>query len=219
MNATMKTDIIFAGVSGQGVLTLAALVAQAAMDAGLHVKQSEPCGCPSHEGGSREVHVRLSDKSIFSDQIPRGQADLLLGLEPVETLRQLPYLAPDGWVVTATAPLADIPDYPPAEMLMAELRTQRQALLLPAAEIARNAGAPKFTALVVLGAAATIIPVPEALLLNAIRKRFDPDGTATLDAHGKAFAAGRARSVPATRKAAPVQPPLHLSESLHKRHD
>ena len=88
----MKTDVVLAGVGGQGVLSVAAILAEAARREGLRVKQGEIHGM-SQRGGAVFAGVRLSDGAIDSDLIPRGSADLLLGLEPLEALRYVEFLA------------------------------------------------------------------------------------------------------------------------------
>ena len=116
----MKTDIILSGVGGQGILSIAAIISEAALKDGLYMKQSEVHGM-SQRGVDVQSNLRLSDKPIASDLIPTGQADLIISLEPMEALRYLPYLNKDGWLVTNTKPYMNIPNYPEMEKVMAEL--------------------------------------------------------------------------------------------------
>ena len=95
----MKTDMILSGVGGQGILSIAAVVGEAAVNEGLYMKQAEVHGM-SQRGGDVQSNLRLSDQPIASDLIPKGQADLIVSLEPMEALRYLPYLKKDGWLVT-----------------------------------------------------------------------------------------------------------------------
>ena len=90
----MKYDILLAGVGGQGVLSIAAVIATAAMKDGLYVRQSEVHGM-SQRGGGVQAHLRLSDKPISSDLIPSGKADMILSMEPLESLRYLQWLSVD----------------------------------------------------------------------------------------------------------------------------
>ena len=107
----MKKDIILAGVGGQGILSIAATIGFAAIEAGLHIKQSEVHGM-SQRGGDVQSHLRLSDSEIASDLIPFGKADMIISVEPMESLRYLPMLSPDGWLITNTTPFINIPNYP-----------------------------------------------------------------------------------------------------------
>ena len=107
----MKADIILSGVGGQGILSIAAVIGEAALKEGLYMKQAEVHGM-SQRGGDVQSNLRLSDQPIASDLIPLGQADLIISLEPMEALRYLPYLKKDGWLVTNSQPFINIPNYP-----------------------------------------------------------------------------------------------------------
>lgn len=87
----MKVDIILSGVGGQGILSIAAVIGKAAIKNDLHMKQAEVHGM-SQRGGDVQSNLRISDKPIASDLIPKGAADLIISLEPMEALRYLPYL-------------------------------------------------------------------------------------------------------------------------------
>jgi indolepyruvate ferredoxin oxidoreductase beta subunit len=99
----MKTDIILAGVGGQGILSIAAVIGSAAVEENLFIKQTEVHGM-SQRGGDVQSHLRISDQAIASDLIPLGRADLIISLEPMEALRYLPYLKKDVWIVTKSKP-------------------------------------------------------------------------------------------------------------------
>ena len=105
----MKSDIILSGVGGQGILSIATIIGEAALDEGLHIKQAEVHGM-SQRGGDVQSNLRLSSDPIRSDLIPYGTADLILSLEPMEALRYLPYLSEKGWVVTHSVPFINIPN-------------------------------------------------------------------------------------------------------------
>jgi indolepyruvate ferredoxin oxidoreductase beta subunit len=107
----MKKDIILAGVGGQGVLSVAAIIAQAALTEGLSVRQSEVHGM-AQRGGAVLAHLRLSDTFIVSDLTPRGGADLIISMEVLEGLRYAAWLSPGGALVTAAEPVVNIGDYP-----------------------------------------------------------------------------------------------------------
>ena len=116
----MKRDIILSGVGGQGILSIAAVIGRAALEDGLHIKQAEVHGM-SQRGGDVQSNLRISSSAIRSDLIPRGAADLIVSMEPMEALRYLPWLADDGWVITGITPLINIPNYPEGETLRREL--------------------------------------------------------------------------------------------------
>jgi len=106
----MNTNIILSGVGGQGILTIAAVLDTAALSENLNVKQSEVHGM-SQRGGAVLSHVRISDKEIYSDLIPKGNADMILSVEPMELLRHTPYLKKDGWLITDSKTFENIIDY------------------------------------------------------------------------------------------------------------
>src|SRR5512140_671328 len=107
----MKFDIILAGVGGQGVLSVSAIIASSAMKEGLQVKQSEVHGM-SQRGGEVLANLRLSDQPIASDLIPLGAASMILSMEPLESLRYLKYLNPVGTVIASSDPIVNIGNYP-----------------------------------------------------------------------------------------------------------
>ena len=116
----MKKDIILSGVGGQGILSIAAVIGQAALKDGLYLKQAEVHGM-SQRGGDVQSNLRLSDRPIASDLIPTGKCDLIISLEPMEALRYLPYLSPEGWLVTNAVPFVNIPNYPAEEAVTTEI--------------------------------------------------------------------------------------------------
>jgi indolepyruvate ferredoxin oxidoreductase beta subunit len=107
----MKKDIILAGVGGQGILSIAAVIGYAALDQGMYLKQSEVHGM-SQRGGDVMSNLRISHDEIASDLIPYGKADIIISVEPLESLRYLPYISKTGWVITSTKPFVNIPNYP-----------------------------------------------------------------------------------------------------------
>mgnify|MGYP001579870903 CR=1 FL=1 len=186
----MKFDIILAGVGGQGVLSMAAISGRAAVTEGLNAKQSEVHGM-SQRGGAVLAHLRLSDGAIASDLIPRGSADLILSMEPVESLRYVDYLSPAGTLVTAVNAFANIPDYPEMEGVLAQARSLPHAILVDAAKLADEAGDVQAMNTVMVGAAAHLLPLKIETLEKAIQRNFASKGEYVLKVNAAAFAAGR----------------------------
>lgn len=186
----MKCDLVLCGVGGQGVLSMAALVGEAALAAGLEAKQSEVHGM-AQRGGAVSAHLRLADGPIASVLIPRGGADLILALEPLESLRYLEYLAPSGALVTATTPVVNVPDYPPLEDLLARIEARPSALLVDAEALARAVGDLVAVNTVMVGAAAHLLPIAADEIEAALARRFGRRGEAVLRINRAAFAAGR----------------------------
>lgn len=187
----MKNDIILAGVGGQGILSIAAIIGYAAVQAGLSSKQSEVHGM-SQRGGEVQSHLRLSTAEIFSDLIPFGGADMILSVEPMEALRYLPYLAPHGWVITSTTPFKNIPNYPAEQALLQEITALPQHVALDAEALANELGAAKSANIVMLGAAAPFLALPFEKLQEGIRFIFGRKGEKVVAANSNALAAGRA---------------------------
>jgi len=185
----MKYDIMLAGVGGQGVLSLAALIGRAAVAEGLQVKQSEVHGM-AQRGGGVLSHLRLADHAVASDLIPLGTADMILSMEPLESLRYLDYLSPTATVVTATDPFVNIPDYPPIEEILARVRHLPHAVLVEAERLAREAGNALSRNTVMVGAAAHLLPIPRASFDDAIRQTFGAKGERAVEINLAAFAAG-----------------------------
>jgi indolepyruvate ferredoxin oxidoreductase beta subunit len=154
----MKTDIILSGVGGQGILSIAAVISQAALNEGLYMKQSEVHGM-SQRGGDVQSNLRLSDLPVASDLIPQGQADLIISLEPMESLRYLGFLKKDGWIVTNSQPFINIPNYPDTEKLMAELEKLPNKVIIDVETIAGKLGSSRIANIVMLGAATPYIGI------------------------------------------------------------
>ena len=186
----MKTDIILAGVGGQGILSIAAIIGEAALSQGLHIKQAEVHGM-SQRGGDVQSHLRLSSQHIHSDLIAKGSADAILSLEPMEALRYLPWLKPDGWVVVNTTPFVNIPNYPQQENIFAELASLPHAVLIDADQAAKEAGSAQASNMALLGAASVILDINHRLLEDAIAKVFGRKGEEVVEKNRKAFRAGR----------------------------
>ena len=185
----MKTDIILSGVGGQGILSIAAVIGEAALKEGLYMKQAEVHGM-SQRGGDVQSNLRLSDEPIASDLIPKGHADLIISLEPMESLRYLPYLKKEGWLVTNSRPFVNIPNYPEIEKVNAELDWLPHKVVLDVEEIAKEAGSVRAANIVMLGAATPFIGIEYDKIEAGIRQIFGRKGEDIVNMNLKALKAG-----------------------------
>lgn len=186
----MKSDIILSGVGGQGILSIAAVIGMAALENHLFLKQAEVHGM-SQRGGAVQSHLRISDKVIASDLIPEGRAELIISVEPMESLRYLPWLSEKGWLVTNTTPFVNIPDYPNMKELMKEIESIPHHIALNADEIARKVKSPRSTNIVMLGAASPFIEISYQSLENGIKEIFGRKGEKIVQLNIDALNAGR----------------------------
>jgi indolepyruvate ferredoxin oxidoreductase beta subunit len=186
----MKSDIILSGVGGQGILSIAATIGLAAVANNLFLKQAEVHGM-SQRGGDVQSHLRLSDRPVASDLIPFGRADIILSVEPMESLRYLPWLSKSGWLVTNSNPFINIPDYPDINDILDEIKKIKNHIIIDADAIAKEAGSARSGNIVILGAASPYIDMPYESLENAVRKLFGKKGKEIVDANLKALKAGR----------------------------
>ena len=162
----MKCDMILAGVGGQGILSIAQIFGYAAVESGLYLKQAEVHGM-SQRGGDVQSHFRISDKPIWSDLVPMGKADIIISVEPMESLRYLPWLNPEtGWIVTNTNPFINIDNYPDVNELMAELKKQPRCIAIDGDGIAKEINNARGMNMVIAGAASLFT----GLDINVIRK-------------------------------------------------
>ena len=185
----MKTDIILSGVGGQGILSLAAAIGEAALKEGLYMKQAEVHGM-SQRGGDVQSNLRLSDRPIASDLIPLGHADLIISLEPMESLRYLPYLNKEGWLVTNSQPFINIPNYPDLEKVKAELDKLPHKVVLDVEAIAKEAGSMRAANIVMLGAATPFLGIEYEKIEDGVRSIFARKGEEIVAMNLKALKAG-----------------------------
>ena len=186
----MKKDIILAGVGGQGILTIATIIGDAAVAAGLNLKQAEVHGM-SQRGGDVQSNLRLSSEPIYSDLIKQGGADIIISMEPMEALRYLPYLEQDGVVVTSSHPFKNIPNYPDEQELMEELQSLPNTAILPIKELAKQNNIPKSANTLLLGMAAKYIEIlsPEQLR-ESVKRVFASKGEKIVEMNCQAFDIG-----------------------------
>jgi len=186
----MKTDIVLAGVGGQGILSIASILGEAALRENLHLKQAETHGM-SQRGGAVVSHVRISDDEVASDLIPEGTAEIILSVEPMEALRYLPFLKEGGYIVTNTTPFKNIPNYPNEEEILAELKKQPRCIALDADTIAKDIGNRRASNMVMLGAATPFIQITPEKIEAGIQRVFAKKGEEVVNLNLEAFRAGR----------------------------
>jgi len=185
----MKKDIILAGVGGQGILSIATIIGAAAVELGMHLKQAEVHGM-SQRGGDVQSHLRISDKPVASDLIPQGKADLIISVEPMEALRYLPWLSKEGWLITSTEPVKNVPNYPEMDNVLAEVKKTKQHVTLDAERIAKELGSVRAANMVILGAASPYLEIAFEKLEAAIREVFGRKGDDIVNLNLEALRAG-----------------------------
>ena len=168
----MKKDIILSGVGGQGILTIATIIGQAAIKENLYLKQAEVHGM-SQRGGDVQSNLRLSSNPISSDLIPKGACDLIISLEPMEALRYLPYLNKDGWVVSNEVPFKNIDNYPDENKVWNEIGSLRASNI------------------VLLGATTPFLNMKYENIEESINDIFKSKGQEIVDLNIKALRAGK----------------------------
>ena len=186
----MKQDIILAGVGGQGILSIAFVIDHAAKKEGLNFKQAELHGM-AQRGGGVQSHLRLSEGEIFSDLIPKGEADMILSVEPLESLRYLDLLNPEGILVTSSNPYVNIPDYPALDIVLEKIRSIKRAIIVDSERLAKEAGSFKSQNIVMLGAASHSLIIREESLIDFIELLFRHRGEELVEMNIKAFQLGR----------------------------
>jgi len=187
----MKTDIILCGVGGQGILSIATIIGEAAMNENLYIKQAEVHGM-SQRGGDVQSNLRISSQPIASDLIPKGGADVIISMEPMEALRYLPYLNREGWVITSSAPFVNIPNYPDIEDVKAALSKLPHVVSIDIEQKAKDNQVPRSANVILLGAAQKALGIDYDKLEAAVRRVFSRKGEAIVEANLKALALGKA---------------------------
>ncbi|MDD5788131.1 MAG: indolepyruvate oxidoreductase subunit beta [Prevotella sp.] len=186
----MKTDIILCGVGGQGILSIATIIGEAAINEGLYIKQAEVHGM-SQRGGDVQSNLRISSNPINSDLIALGQADVIISMEPMEALRYLPYLNKEtGWIITSSVPFVNIPNYPDMENIKAEYGKMGNVRFIDIEAMAKENEVPRSANVILLGAALHALGLGQEQLEKAIRSVFGRKGDAVVDANIKALKLG-----------------------------
>lgn len=190
----MKSDIVLAGVGGQGILTIATILGAAALKENLYLKQAEVHGM-SQRGGDVQSNLRLSSDPIHSDLIPLGGGDLIVSLEPMEALRYVPFLSHKGWIVTNTAPFVNIDNYPDMASIEEELGRHPNVIAFDMDELAKEVATARSSNLVLLGAASPFIEIEPSKIEEAITALFSRKGEKIVEANIAAFRAGREKAL------------------------
>ncbi|MBD5289080.1 MAG: indolepyruvate oxidoreductase subunit beta [Bacteroides sp.] len=190
----MKSDIVLAGVGGQGILSIATILGAAALREGLNIKQAEVHGM-SQRGGDVQSNLRISSEKIASDLIALGGADLIVSLEPMEALRYLPYLSKEGWIVTNTVPFINIDNYPEQTAIESELGSHANVVAFDMDTVAKEVASPRSSNMVLLGAASPFIDLEPEKIEEGIRAVFGAKGEKIVEMNIQAFRAGREHAV------------------------
>jgi len=178
---SQRLRIFLTGVGGQGTLTATALLSRTALDQGLEIVSGEIHGM-SQRGGVVESTVLIG--GWMSPSLYHGEADILLGFEPLETLRALPYLAKGGFVLSSTEFIPPVsvnmgreklPELSAIEAAVREVAGK--SWFLPMQTLGREAGSVQSSNTVLLGAlcAAGIMPFGPDALREGIRKHLASD--------------------------------------------
>ena len=186
----MKTDIILCGVGGQGILSIATIIGEAAMKENMYIKQAEVHGM-SQRGGDVQSNLRISSDPIASDLIPLGQTDVIISMEPMEALRYLPFLSKEGWIITSATPFVNIPNYPEMEKVNAALNSVKNVIVVDIEQLAKDNGVPRSANVILLGAAQKALGIEYGKLEEAIRRVFARKGEKIVEANIKALAIGK----------------------------
>ena len=186
-----NTNILLAGVGGQGVLLASQIFTSVAIEADLDVKQSEVHGM-SQRGGSVTSHVRFGEK-VYSPTIDPGEADFLIGFERLETLRNVHCLKAGGTIIynsmrinpsTVAAGVAEYPADVPEQILAFGEKT----FLVDGLGLAEQAGNARSSNVVMVGAVSSFLSLPESLWESKIKEILPPK---LVDLNLKAFHLGR----------------------------
>jgi indolepyruvate ferredoxin oxidoreductase beta subunit len=186
----VEQNLVLAGVGGQGILTIAKAISIAASRRGWRLKQAEVHGM-SQRGGAVQSHLRLADHALHSDLIPAGCVDMVLAVEPLESLRYAHLLAEDGVVVASASAFVNIGNYPPIERVLDRIAALPQHVLVDADRVARAAGSGRSSNIVTLGAASLHLPLDADELEDAVAELFASKGEKVVSVNRRAFRFGR----------------------------
>lgn len=190
----MKTDIILCGVGGQGILSIATIIGEAAIKDGLYIKQAEVHGM-SQRGGDVQSNLRISSEPINSDLIAEGQADVIISMEPMEALRYLPYLnKKTGWIITSSVPFVNIPNYPDMDKIKDEYSKLNNVVFIDIEQLAKDNNVPRSANMILLGAAQKSLGIGYEEIKAALGRVFARKGEEVVNANIKALNIGISES-------------------------
>lgn len=190
----MKTDIILCGVGGQGILSIATIIGEAAIKDGLYIKQAEVHGM-SQRGGDVQSNLRISSEPINSDLIAEGQADVIISMEPMEALRYLPYLnKKTGWIITSSVPFVNIPNYPDMDKIKEEYSKLNNVVFIDIEHLAKDNNVPRSANMILLGAAQKSLGIGYEEIKAALGRVFARKGEEVVNANIKALNIGISES-------------------------
>lgn len=190
----MKTDIILCGVGGQGILSIATIIGEAAIKDGLYIKQAEVHGM-SQRGGDVQSNLRISSEPIDSDLIAEGQADVIISMEPMEALRYLPYLnKKTGWIITSSVPFVNIPNYPDMDKIKEEYSKLNNVVFIDIEQLAKDNNVPRSANMILLGAAQKSLGIGYEEIKAALGRVFARKGEEVVNANIKALNIGISES-------------------------
>lgn len=173
----MKNNIIITGVGGQGVITAGMLISEAANKKGIKTVMSEIHGL-AQRGGSVSVDIRMGD--VYGPIVPDGDADLLMGFEPIETARHINRAGKKTKIIVNTERIPPISlgierkEYPDINELIKNMSEYFQVYPIDAVDLARKAGNQRASNVVMVGAAVALgaLPLTKEDIIEALRDRF-----------------------------------------------
>ena len=176
----MNKNILLCGVGGQGIVLTSKLIAAASMAKNIPVMSAETIGM-AQKGGSVFSFLRMGE-NLYCPMFPEGAADLIIGFEPGEAVRMLPYLKPGGSVILNSHPIMPVTaalsggSYNGQEMVDYLKANVNKLYIIDGDEACRRIGSPKVLNMVMLGAAAVSGCLPFALdeIKEAVRNTVNP---------------------------------------------
>ena len=187
-NTNRPYGIIIGGVGGQGTITLAKMILTAAWKSGYNVMQSEVHGM-SQRGGSVNAHILVDTKPVSSPVVMEGAGDLLIGLEPLETLRYLELLKRDATIITSTIPIKNMQNYPDSETIINELNNI--AVLIDTDKYNKELNNKRAGNIILLGIASLSLPISTEVWNEVFREKFETKDYPVLEKSINAFYFGR----------------------------
>ena len=182
--------VIVAGVGGQGTITVAQLILGAAWKSGYFVHQAEVHGM-SQRGGSVNAHVLFDTKEVSSPVVMEGSGDLLIGLEPLETLRYLYLLGKNACLISSVVPIKNMTEYPDIDKVLSEFKTVSNVTLVEIDKHSKTLNNRKAGNMILLGVASKHLPVRNDIWEMVIFERFEQKGKDVVQKNIEAFEFGR----------------------------